>query len=195
MHSASGITGLTLPGMIELPGCSAGNSISPRPASGPEFIQRRSLPIFINATASALSWPDSSTEIVLRRETLELVVGGFELRPCQRRQRLRHRLAETRVGIDAGADRGAADRQAPQALERCPRCAPAGRDCILASAKQGIGVDEILEAIVASHSAAAAATRGPAARADLRLTLRRLQGRHRLLPVYRRPASAGEACG
>ena len=61
MHSASGITGLTLPGMIELPGCSAGNSISPRPASGPEFIQRRSLPTFISATASAFNWPDSST--------------------------------------------------------------------------------------------------------------------------------------
>ena len=58
---ASGITGLTLPGMIELPGCSAGSSISPRPASGPEFIQRRSLAILIRATASALSWPDSST--------------------------------------------------------------------------------------------------------------------------------------
>ncbi len=52
---ASGITGLTLPGMIELPGCSAGSSSSPRPASGPEFIQRRSLAILIRATASALS--------------------------------------------------------------------------------------------------------------------------------------------
>ncbi len=58
---ASGMTGLTLPGMIELPGCSAGSSISPSPASGPAFIQRRSLAILISATASALSWPDSST--------------------------------------------------------------------------------------------------------------------------------------
>jgi hypothetical protein len=61
MQTASGTTGLTLPGMIELPGCSAGSSISPRPANGPEFIQRRSLPIFMSATASTLSWPDSST--------------------------------------------------------------------------------------------------------------------------------------
>ena len=61
MQVASGTTGLTLPGMIDDPGCNAGSSISPRPASGPEFIQRRSLAIFINATASALSWPDSST--------------------------------------------------------------------------------------------------------------------------------------
>ena len=37
MAVASAITGLTLPGMIEEPGCRASNSISPRPASGPEF--------------------------------------------------------------------------------------------------------------------------------------------------------------
>src|SRR5690242_6216827 len=58
---ASGITGLTLPGMIEEPGCSAGSSISASPASGPEFIQRRSLLIFISAQASAFNWPDNST--------------------------------------------------------------------------------------------------------------------------------------
>ena len=51
----SGITGLTLPGMILLPGCSAGSAISPIPASGPLFIQRRSLAIFIRLTASVFS--------------------------------------------------------------------------------------------------------------------------------------------
>ncbi len=61
MAVASGITGLTLPGMMLLPGCRAGSVISPRPASGPLFIQRRSLAIFIRLTASTLSWPDSST--------------------------------------------------------------------------------------------------------------------------------------
>jgi hypothetical protein len=61
MVTASGITGFTLPGMMLLPGCSAGNAISPRPASGPLFIQRRSLAIFIIDTASVRSWPDNST--------------------------------------------------------------------------------------------------------------------------------------
>jgi hypothetical protein len=56
--------------------------------------------------------------VVLRGDALELVVGRIEFRSRQRRQRLRHRLAETRVGVDAGADRGAADRQAAQALAR-----------------------------------------------------------------------------
>ena len=59
---ASAITGFTLPGMIDEPGCSAGSSISPRPASGPEFIQRRSFAIFMSAHASVRNWPESSTE-------------------------------------------------------------------------------------------------------------------------------------
>ena len=61
MAVASGITGLTLPGMIEEPGCKASSSISPRPASGPLFIQRRSFAIFITLTAMTFSWPDSCT--------------------------------------------------------------------------------------------------------------------------------------
>ena len=79
MQAASGTTGLTLPGMIELPGCSAGSSTSPRPASGPAFIQRRSLEIFITATASALSWPESSTASswVAMPSNLSLALSNF----------------------------------------------------------------------------------------------------------------------
>ena len=46
--TASGITGLTLPGIILLPGCKASSSISPKPVSGPLFIQRKSLDILVN---------------------------------------------------------------------------------------------------------------------------------------------------
>ncbi len=53
--AASGITGFTLPGMMLLPGCRAGSAISARPASGPLFIQRRSLAIFIRLTAITFS--------------------------------------------------------------------------------------------------------------------------------------------
>ena len=59
--TASGITGFTLPGMMLLPGCSAGSVSSARPASGPLFIQRRSLQIFMSATASVRNWPENST--------------------------------------------------------------------------------------------------------------------------------------
>ena len=61
--TASGITGFTLPGIIDEPGCSAGNSISPNPANGPEFIQRKSLAIFINETAQVFNCPDKATAI------------------------------------------------------------------------------------------------------------------------------------
>ena len=37
------------------PGCNAGSAISPRPASGPLFIQRRSFPIFIRLTATVFN--------------------------------------------------------------------------------------------------------------------------------------------
>ena len=49
--------GLTLPGMIELPGSFSGMMISPRPLRGPEAIQRTSLAIFISEAASVLSAP------------------------------------------------------------------------------------------------------------------------------------------
>ena len=47
--------------MMDEPGCNAGRAISPMPARGPEFIQRRSLAIFVRATASTRSCPDSAT--------------------------------------------------------------------------------------------------------------------------------------
>ena len=44
-QTASQITGLTLPGMIDEPGCRSGMRISASPARGPEPISRRSLQI------------------------------------------------------------------------------------------------------------------------------------------------------
>ena len=63
MVTASGTTGFTLPGMMLLPGCSAGSAISAKPAKGPLFIQRKSLAIFIELTLKTLSCPDSSTAV------------------------------------------------------------------------------------------------------------------------------------
>ena len=58
---ASQITGLTLPGMIDDPGCRSGRAISPSPARGPEPIQRRSLAILFRLTAMVRSAPEAST--------------------------------------------------------------------------------------------------------------------------------------
>ncbi|MCY1185826.1 hypothetical protein D9M73_266400 [compost metagenome] len=52
-----------MPGMIEEPGCRASSSISASPASGPEFIQRRSLAIFIRDTAVVFRAPDRATAV------------------------------------------------------------------------------------------------------------------------------------
>ena len=49
----SGITGLTLPGMMLEPACRAGSRSSPKPACGPEDSSRRSLQIFETFTACA----------------------------------------------------------------------------------------------------------------------------------------------
>src|SRR5690625_8035659 len=61
LATASGITGLTFPGMFDEPGCRASGPITPKPASGPEFIQRKSLAIFIKLAASVFSCPDVLT--------------------------------------------------------------------------------------------------------------------------------------
>ena len=70
---ASGITGFTLPGMIELPGWRSGREISPSPVRGPEPIQRRSLAIFTRPTAIVRSWPEASTSAVAGALRLEVV--------------------------------------------------------------------------------------------------------------------------
>src|SRR5699024_6259041 len=46
METASTMTGLPLPGMIDEPGCRSGMANSPSPVFGPDPIQRRSLLIF-----------------------------------------------------------------------------------------------------------------------------------------------------
>ena len=59
--TTSGITGLTLPGMIDEPGCNCGRLISLKPARGPEARRRRSLQIFESLTAVRLMTPESWT--------------------------------------------------------------------------------------------------------------------------------------
>src|SRR3954470_23927226 len=51
MPMTSGITGFTLPGMIEDPGCMAGRLISARQARGPEAKRIRSLEILASLIA------------------------------------------------------------------------------------------------------------------------------------------------
>ena len=57
MVSASAWVGLTLPGMMELPGSLGGMVSSPMPLRGPEASQRTSLATFISAPATVFRAP------------------------------------------------------------------------------------------------------------------------------------------
>ena len=54
----SGTDGLTLPGMIDDPGCTAGSAISAMPARGPMLSSRRSLATLPSSTASRRIAPE-----------------------------------------------------------------------------------------------------------------------------------------
>ncbi len=62
---ASHWVGLTLPGMMELPGSFSGIVISPMPQRGPLASQRTSLAIFIRLAASAFIPPCAKTSASL----------------------------------------------------------------------------------------------------------------------------------
>ena len=59
MFRHSAMTGLTLPGMIDDPGCSAGSRSSEMPVRGPDASSRKSLAMRLKSMASARSAPDS----------------------------------------------------------------------------------------------------------------------------------------
>src|SRR5699024_12173753 len=58
----SGMTGLTLPGMIDDPAWRAGRLISPRPACGPEASRRRALALFALLGALRSRRPDTALD-------------------------------------------------------------------------------------------------------------------------------------
>ena len=103
--SASHCVGLTLPGMIELPGSFSGIRISPSPERGPEASQRTSLAIFISAAATVLSAPCAMHHRVVRGQRLELVGRRHEGSAGLARQLGGDALAELGVRVQAGANR------------------------------------------------------------------------------------------
>ena len=91
--SDSAMTGLTLPGMIELPGWTSGSVSSPRPVRGPEASRRMSLAIFSRLTATVRSAPGGGDDAVQRRLGLEVVLGLAD----RRRRSAREISAQTRA--------------------------------------------------------------------------------------------------
>ena len=116
-HTTSGITGLTLPGMIEEPFCNSGMTISEIPERGPDPIQRRSLAILVSDTATDLRAPDASTETVAVGLGLERVGGRHDLEPGVGDQPRAHARRELGMRVQAVADGGAAKRDLADAGE------------------------------------------------------------------------------
>ena len=123
MVIASVCVGLTLPGMIEEPGSFSGRINSPSPERGPEPSRRMSLAILNSAGRDRIQRAVREHQRVVRGQRLELVGRGDEGQPGQRGDPLGDALGELRLGIEPGADGGAALRQRIERLERQPACA------------------------------------------------------------------------
>ncbi len=112
--TASGITGLTLPGMMLEPGWRLGSLISPRPEAGPEASQRRSLAMRATDNRSGLEGARCGDYGVPGALGLEVVGGLLERQAEALGQEGDGLRSELRVGVDAGPDRGPAERAAPE---------------------------------------------------------------------------------
>ena len=119
--SASDCVGLTLPGMIDEPGLVLRDAaISPSPARGPDASQRMSLAIFRRLTASVFSAPCAWTSASLAASASNLFGALDERqRPSAARAPAATRSPNSRMRVEAGADRGAADRELAQVRQRC----------------------------------------------------------------------------
>ncbi len=116
--SASHWVGLTLPGMIELPGSFSGIVISPRPERGPLASQRTSLAILNNAAASDFSAPcrlTSASAAPIASNLLGALTNG---RPVAAAISRGHARAEFRMCVEPGPDRRAALRKLVHVRQR-----------------------------------------------------------------------------
>jgi len=114
MVIASDCVGLTLPGMIELPGSFSGIEISPMPQRGPLASHRTSLAILVSEAASVFKRAVGIQQRVVRRERLEFVTRRNERESGRLSQLPRHARAEFGMGVESGAYRGAAQGELAQ---------------------------------------------------------------------------------
>ena len=117
-RTTSGMTGLTLPGMIDEPFCSSGRKISPMPARGPEPMSAMSCAILVSDTATTFSAPDSSTSASRLACASNGSAGGSILSLVCLRELAADLLGELRVRVEPGAGRGAAERDLAHVDER-----------------------------------------------------------------------------
>ena len=141
--TASGMTGLTLPGMIEEPAWRAGRRISPRPASGPRDSSRRSLAIFSRLRAQALRMPLTST----KTSAFCVASTRFSARARPRPVMLAQVLDDAEDVLPRGAEAGA-DGRAAEVHHAQPLLALVDAPAVAA---EGLGVGAHLAAERGQH--------------------------------------------
>ena len=94
-QTTSGMTGFTLPGMIDEPFWSSGMKISARPVRGPDPIQRMSFAILVSETAMVFNAPDVSTSPSRAACDSNGSAGGEIVRPEAAARRSRTRAANS----------------------------------------------------------------------------------------------------
>ena len=102
----SGITGLTLPGMMLDPAWRGGSRSSPSPAWGPDESSRRSLQILETLTAVRLSMPETWTKLPVSEVASIRSVAETTGSPVSSREVTHHGRGVPGHRRDAGADRG-----------------------------------------------------------------------------------------
>src|ERR1039457_5715457 len=107
--AASGMIGLTSPGMMLLPGCSAGSAISPRRAA---VHPAQIIGDLHHTHGHDLELARELDGRILRRQRLEIVAARLEADAGQSRELAAEGGGESWVRIDAGAHGGTALRQA-----------------------------------------------------------------------------------
>ena len=110
-ETASGITGFTFPGIIELPGCRSGMRTSARPARGPLPIQRRSVAHLYSDTATVRSAPDASTRASREPWASKWSRASLRGKPSSPASLAYNAGSKPRRGVQASAHGGPAERQ------------------------------------------------------------------------------------
>ncbi len=109
------MTGFTLPGMIELPGCSAGRAISARPAAGPEPRSRRSPAILWSERATTLAMALASTTASCADWASKWSTASERGRPMSAARMAMTPRAKPGRRVEAGPDRRAAEGELAEA--------------------------------------------------------------------------------
>ena len=133
--TASGTTGLILPGMMLLPGCSAGRVISARPASRATVHPAQIVGHLHQDDRENLEISRQFDGRVLRGYRREIIAARDEVARGARREQPRECPAERGPRIEARADRRAALRQRQQPRPRRAQALAAGVELRLPAAE------------------------------------------------------------